>query len=65
MEKRKVSGMDWQDAFGDCHLLWLAHICRVSCSKQVVALKPLTATEQVNYPVRGEECKRAGRHVRS
>lgn len=51
MEKRKVSGMDWQDAFGDCHLLQLAHICRASCSKQVVALKPVADMEQVNYPV--------------
>lgn len=65
MEKRKVSGMDWQDAVGDRHLLWLAHICGVSCSKQVVALKPVPDMEQDNCPVVGEECKHAGMHVRS
>jgi len=65
LEKRKVSGMDRQDAFGDCHLLRLAHICRVSDSQQAVVLKPVTDTEQVNCPVVWEECKRAGMRARS
>lgn len=65
MEKRKVSGMDWQGAFGDHHLSQLARIRRVSCSQQAVALKLVRHMDQVKYPVVGEECKYAGLHVRS